>query len=85
VDKQKKKQLIFLKKHPVKKPVVGFIAGVTAPTGRRMGHAGAVISGGKGDAPSKMKALEEAGVIITKSPAKLGITMYELLEEKKML
>eukprot|EP01080_Neovahlkampfia_damariscottae_P008140 gene8140-12601_t len=75
----------FLKNHPIKKPVVGFIAGVTAPPGRRMGHAGAVISGGKGDAPSKMKALEDAGVTVTQSPARLGLTMLEKMKESGLV
>ena len=69
----------FIKKSEIKKPVASFIAGASAPAGKRMGHAGAIISGGKGTAESKFSALEEAGVHISKSPAKLGETIKEAL------
>ena len=69
----------FLAAHKIKKPVVGFIAGVTAPPGRRMGHAGAVISGGKDTAEAKIEAMREAGVFISDSPAALGSTMVKAL------
>ena len=69
----------FLKSNSVKKPTVGFIAGRTAPPGRRMGHAGAIISGGKGGAEDKLEAMRSAGIAISESPAAIGETMLTLL------
>ena len=69
----------FLKREKVKKPMVGFIAGLTAPPGRRMGHAGAIISGGKGGAEDKIEIMKSAGITISKSPADIGKTLYQKL------
>ena len=69
----------FIKNHKVKKPIIGFIAGITAPPGRRMGHAGAIISGGKGSAEEKIKKMEDCGIIIAKSPAEIGKTLLNKL------
>ena len=72
----------FIKNHKIKKPMVGFIAGITAPPGRRMGHAGAIISGNKGTAQSKINALKNAGVAIASSPAKMGETMLKEMQKR---
>jgi succinyl-CoA synthetase alpha subunit len=72
----------FIRKSKVKKPMAGFIAGRTAPPGRRMGHAGAIISGGKGDAGSKVDAMKRAGIAVSDSPALLGETLMKKLKRK---
>jgi len=70
----------FLKRSKIKKPTVGFVAGLTAPPGRRMGHAGAIISGGKGGAEDKIEVMKSAGITISKSPADIGKTLYAKLK-----
>ncbi len=70
----------FLHQSSIKKPVVGFIAGVTAPPGRRMGHAGAIISGGKGGAGDKIEAMKQAGITVSESPAEIGQTMLRAMQ-----
>ena len=69
----------FIKRSKIKKPIVGFVAGLTAPPGRRMGHAGAIISGGKGGANDKIETMKSAGITISKSPADIGKTLLKNL------
>ena len=74
----------YIKRH-MKKPVVAFVAGAPAPPGRRMGHAGAIIEGKSGTAAAKLKALGDAGAVISRSPARIGVTMQKVLREEKLL
>ena len=71
----------FIQNHKIKKPIVGFIAGITAPPGRRMGHAGAIISGGKGGAKDKIKKMEDCGITMANSPSKIGKTLFDKLSD----
>lgn len=75
---------LYVKEH-MKKPVAGFIAGRSAPPGKRMGHAGAIISGGKGTATEKVAAMEAAGVRVASTPSEMGATLYQMLEERGLL
>lgn len=70
----------FIKNHKIKKPTVGFIAGKTAPPGKRMGHAGAIVSGGNDTADAKIKIMQEAGITVAESPSRIGKTMFDLLK-----
>ena len=71
----------FIQNHKIKKPIVGFIAGITAPPGRRMGHAGAIISGGKGGAKDKIEKMEDCGITMANSPSKIGKTLFDKLSD----
>jgi succinyl-CoA synthetase alpha subunit len=71
----------FIESSSIKKPISAFIAGISAPKGKRMGHAGAIISGSKGTAQSKIDALRQAGIYIASSPAKMGETMFKAMQE----
>ena len=73
----------FIKNHKIKKPIAGFIAGKTAPPGRTMGHAGAIVSGGSGDADSKVKVMRDSGFIMSESPSGLGKAVLNAIEQWK--